>query len=134
MARISITRGDPIPRTIGRCADDLADVRQLRLAMQKQVDAVAKRESELRDHIIDNLSVGDDTGAAGKKYRAQIKTDTKPTVTDWEDVYDYIVDNDRFDLLQKRLGDKAIAEIWDEGEQIPGVEKITVKSVSITKI
>ncbi len=109
-------------------------MRALANAMQKEVAAVKKRESELRDHLIDNLSAGDDTGASGKKYRAQIKTATKPTVTDWEPLYDYIVEEDRFDLLGRSVNAKPVAEIWESGETVPGVDKITVKSVSITKI
>lgn len=131
---VSITRGDPIPKSVGRCADEYAEVRELRLAMQKEVDTVQKRESELREFIIENLSSGDDTGAAGLKYRAQIKIDIKPTVKDWDKVFDFIVENDRFDLLQKRVSDKAIKEIWGENETVPGIEKINVKTVSITKI
>ena len=67
MSKVSITAGDPIPKSLGRCADELAEVRALAGAMQKEVAAVKKRESELRDHIIENLSTGDDTGASGKK-------------------------------------------------------------------
>ena len=134
MPKISITAGDPIPKSLGRCADELADVRALAVAMGKEVAAVKKRESELRDHLIESLSAGDDSGAAGAKYRAQIKSDTKATVTDWEPLYDYVVENDRFDLLSRSVSQKAIAEIWEAGNKIPGVDKINVKSVSITKI
>ena len=63
MAKISITAGDPIPKSLGRCADELADVRALAVAMGKEVAAVKKRESELRDHLIESLSAGDDSGA-----------------------------------------------------------------------
>jgi len=134
MSKISVTYGDPIPKSIGRCADELADVRALGIAMGKEVALVKKREGELRDHIIENLSVGDDSGAAGKKYRAQIKVDIKATVTDWEDLYDYIVEHDRFDLLGRSVTQKAVKDMWDNNDKVPGVEKINVKTVSITKL
>lgn len=134
MTKISITFGDPIPKSIGRCADELADVRALGVAMGKEVALVKKRESELRDHIIENLSTGDDTGASGQKYRAQIKVDIKATVTDWEDLYDYIVEHDRFDLLSRSVGQKAVKDMWENDDKVPGVDKINVKTVSITKI
>lgn len=127
-------KGAPLPESIGRCADLYAETREMRLAMQKVVDAVAKREAEIREHIIQHLEASDDTGAAGLKYRAQIKKDTKPKVEDWEKVYDFIVEADRFDLLQRRIADKAVKDMWEEGEEVPGVGRIHVPSVSITKI
>lgn len=134
MSKVSITFGDPVPKTLGRCADEYHEVRELRLAMQKEVDAVKARESEIYNHLVDNLSASDDTGAAGLKYRAQIATSEEPTVQDWEELYDYIHENDRFDLLSKSLAKKAVKEMQERDENVPGVGKITVKKVSITKI
>lgn len=127
-------KGGPIPETVGRTADLYAEVRQLRLDMQREVDEIQARESELREHIINNLSASDDTGASGLKYRAQIKKKTKPKANDWSKIHEYIVENDRFDLLQKRLADKAVMDCLEEGIKIPGVEKIHIPDVSITKI
>ncbi len=126
--------GGPIPETPGRAADLLHEVTALRQAMQKDADYVKARETELRDHLIATLDASDDTGASGLRYHAKILRKTKPTAVSWNEIYDYVAENDRFDLLQRRLSDKAVMEIIDNGETIPGVGKIIVKSVSITKI
>lgn len=133
MAKVSYEFGDPLPKTLGVCADHLKEVESLRLAMQKEVDAVKKRENELRDHIINNLSVSDDTGAVGKKYIAQIKTEDKPTVNDWEEFYDFIFAEDRPDMLQKRLNESAIKEMWEDDQKVPGIGKFIAKKLSVTK-
>ena len=127
-------KGSPLPESIGLCADLYKEVSALRLAMQKEVDAVKSRESEIKQHIIDNLSKSDDTGVAGKKYRAQIVTKTAATVSDWEKVWNFIRENDRTDLVQKRINDKAVKEIWEAGEQVPGVEKFNSVDVSVRKV
>lgn len=126
--------GAPLPASIGLCADLYKEVNELRLAMQKQVDAVEAREKEIRQYIIDNLSKSDDTGAAGKRYRAQIVTKTVPAAEDWARIHAYVAETGRFDLLQKRLSDKAVAEMWDDGEEIPGIGRFNSVSVSVTKI
>ena len=126
--------GNELPSSVGLCADLYKKVRDLRLAMQKQVDAVEAREKEIRDHIINNLSKSPDTGAAGKKYRAQIKQTTVPTAKDWDKIRAFMVENDRFDLMQKRLSNKAIEALWEEGVEVPGVDKFNKIDVSITKI
>jgi hypothetical protein len=95
--------GGPIPASIGRTADLYSDVRALRLTMEKEVEKVKARESELREYIIANLSKSDDTGAAGLRYRAQIVIKDVPRAMDWPKVHAFIQETGRFDLLQKRL-------------------------------
>lgn len=126
--------GAPLPASIGLCADLYAEVRELRLAMQKHVDEVKARESEIREHIIDNLSKSADTGAAGKRYRAQVVTKPKPNVIDWNAYWRYIAETFRFDLLQKRINERAVLDMLEEGENVPGVERFHAVDVSITKI
>lgn len=134
MKRVSLKVGRPLPSSTGRCADAYHDIRELRLAMKKEVDAIEEREKEIKQYILDNLSASDDTGASGRYYRAQITTQDEPTVTDWDDFWDYVFEEDRTDLVQKSIARKAVKEMQEAGERIPGVTKITVKKVSITKI
>ena len=126
--------GAPLPPSVGRCADLYHEVRELRLAMEKEVAEVEKREREIKEHIINSLSKSDDTGAAGLLYRAQIVMKVKPKIADWGVFTSWVRKNDRFDLLQKRVSDTAIADLWAEREGVPGIEKVNVPDVSITKI
>jgi hypothetical protein len=132
--REDLQQGAPLPPSIGLCADLYSEVRELRLAMQKHTDAVKARETEIREHIIDNLSKSDDTGAAGKRYRAQIVTKDVPALKDWDRFTAFVMKSGRFDFLQKRVADKAVKDAWEEGLDVPGVEKFKTVDVSITKI
>lgn len=123
-----------LPKSIGRRADLLHDVRELRLAMEKEAEAVKARETEIQESIINELSRGSDTGASGLRYRVQVNTEPKPQIADWKELTGYILEHDRFDLLQKRLGEKAVTDLWDAGEKIPGVAKVNVPKLSLTKI
>lgn len=123
-----------VPESIGRCADLYSDVRGLRLAMEKEVEDVKAFETKVKQHIIDNLSKSDDTGAAGLKYRAQIVLKPTPRVADWPTFHDYIQKSGRFDLLQKRVSDTAVKAMWEENDAVPGVERFNAVDVSITKI
>lgn len=136
-----------IPESIGRCADLYKDVQSLRLAMAKEVEAVESFEKRLKAHVIDNLSKSDDTGAAGLRYRAQVVEKIVPriavdedadtgqsTAAGWQAFWAYVAKTGRFDLVQKRLADKAIKDMWDANEEVPGVERYRSLDVSITKI
>jgi len=123
----------PLP-SVGRCADLYRELRDLRLQMEKETARVQKAEARVREHIIANLSKSSDTGAAGLKYRAQIVTKQRPTVSDFQAFGDFVMRNGRLDLLQRRINDKAVMEMLDAGEKVAGVEKMTVVDVSITKL
>lgn len=127
--------GAPLPASIGRCADLYAEIRAIRLAMDKEVERVKARETEVREHIINNLSKSDDTGAAGLKYRAQIVVKRLPKLADWSVFTSWVRKNDRFDLIQRRISDKAVLDVMEtEGRVLPGLEVVNIPDVSITKI
>lgn len=132
--RPEYAEGGLMPASIGLCADLYSEVRELRLAMEKHVATVKARENEIKEHIINNLSKSEDTGAAGKKYRAQIVRKLAPTLKDWDAFTAFIVRTGRFDLLHKRVADKPVKDLWEAGEEVPGVEKFNSIDVSITKI
>lgn len=130
-------KGSALPASIGLCADEYRMVRGVRLAMQKDTEAVKEREQELYDHMINSISKSKDTGAAGKVYRVQRVPDaecTEPKPEDWPTIFDYVAKHKRFDLLQKRLAEGAVKDMWEAGQSVPGVGKIIVPRLSVTKI
>jgi hypothetical protein len=126
--------GDALPKSLGLCADELHRVREIRLALDKLAEGVKARETELGEHLINSLSKSDDTGVAGLKFRAQVKMKDVPKAADWPAFHAYIAKTGSFDLLQKRLSDKAVTDRLDDGVKLPGIEIMHVPSVSITKI
>lgn len=122
------------PKTLGTCADMLYELRQKRLAQQKIVDDLQAQETALKDHIIANLPKSDASGVSGKVANVKIAQKDVPQVKDWDAFYKYVIKKKAFELLQRRLNDKAIAERWENKESVPGVESFKVTSVSCTKV
>ena len=128
-----------IPKALAAVADRLYQVREERLSLQKQVDYMAAEEAALRDHLINNLPKSQATGIAGKLIRASIESRTVVVVKDWDAVYSYILKNGKknpgvFSLLQRRVGDATVKEMWENGKEVPGVEALKVPFVSLTKL
>ena len=128
-----------LPKTLAGCADRLYEVRQLRLAKQREVEAFEKEESALREHLIQNLPKSQASGIAGKTARASIANKVVVQVTNWDEVYGYIVKNFKknpgvFALLQKRVGEAAVKEIWEAGKKVPGTQPLEVPTVSLNKL
>jgi hypothetical protein len=132
-----LTVGGPMPVSIGRCADLYHDVREMRLAMEKEVAALQARETEIHEHILANLSKSDDTGAAGLRYRAQVvvKPKVRLLADQWGGFTSWMNKNNRFDMIQRRLNDKAALDyVAETGQVLPYWERLQIPSLSVTKI
>lgn len=124
-----------MPESLGECVDAYHDTRDLRLAMEKEVEQVAEAERALKAHILQRISEQPGvSGVAGERYRAQRVEKRVPVVKDWAKVYAWIAETSRFDLLQRRLANKAVTDMWDADEDVPGVEPAIAVDLSVTKI
>jgi hypothetical protein len=118
---------------LGQEIDALYAKRAERLALEKEVKALKAVETELREALLHRLQ---DTGlqrASGGLATAGITSSTKPIVTDWDSVYKFIKDNDRFDLVHQRITLLAWADLLKEGILVPGTESFTELDISLTK-
>ena len=123
-----------IPKQLGLCADLLYETKARRLAAQKVVDELAKQESLLKDHLINTLPKGEASGVAGKLARVSIGTKEVFQVKDWDAFWKAFKKGRDEDLLQRRLSDSAVAERFDAGKQVAGVEPFKVVTVSLNKL
>lgn len=122
------------PAKLGACVDMAYTLRAERLEIEKQAEEVKAKESALKDHIIATFSKADIDGAKGKVASASITRSVKGNVKDWPSVWGYIVDHDAYDLMERRLNNKAYRDRLAGGETIPGTEPFDVVSLSLTKI
>jgi hypothetical protein len=118
---------------IGARIDQLYALRQGRLELQKRVDAMKGEEAEARTEIIELLDSLQLVKASGFHATCGIKTDIEPFVDNWLEVFDFVKNTDRFDLLQKRLSVLSWRELNNEGTLVPGTSVITVRDLSLTK-
>lgn len=123
-----------LPRTVAACADRLYACRQEKATAQKAVDALAREEAALKEHLINTLPKGEASGTMGRIAKAHVYTKDVPQVKDWPKLYAYIVKTKSWDLLQRRLAEGAVAERWEAKKKVPGVELFRAVTVSCTKL
>lgn len=120
---------------LGNIADAYFQTREKRLALDKESDALKKDEAFYQQLLIDQLKLQDITAIGGKLISVKLAPlKNKPHVTDWPEFYKYILKTKDFSLLQRRPGEAAIAERWDDGKVVPGVEKFPVATLSVSKV
>lgn len=118
---------------LGRLIDDLYALREQRLALNETIEDLKRRESDLRGKIMALLQSTGLTGARGELATSSIKHATVPKVVDWEAFQQYIVTNDAWDLMQRRVSTTACSGRWDRGEIIAGVDKLELTELNLTK-
>lgn len=132
-----------IPKSLGACADLLFDLKEARLLAQKVVDAFEAQEKALKEHLINNVPKGD-KGAIGSHHKVVIKRDETPRIGDDTAFYAWVKKAGAFDVLQRSLNAKAIAERLEaqpiidkktgKRKPLPGVEMFPIVKVSLTKV
>lgn len=121
-------------KTPGQRADLLYAVDTHRLECARIVEAQKKFVTKLEKWFIQTLPDSEATGIAGQVARVQIKHKERPSVVNWDKVYDHIRKSKEFELLNRAVNAKAVKERWEAGKQVPGIEKFAYKDVSVTKV
>jgi len=119
---------------MGELADLHKEWEIKRLALDKQSTAAKAHETAAEQLLVAQMLKQEVTAAGGHDYTATLKKKFKPTVRDWGAFNRYILENQDLSLLQKRPSEAAVAERWEAGEIVPGVEKFPVYSLSMSKV
>lgn len=119
--------------TLGGLVDQLYEAREKRMALEKQVKAMEHEEDELRKKIFDRADDEETAGGKGKLASFSINERVSPQVSNWDEFYKYIHENKFFHLLHRRPSSDGCREIFDRGEQIPGVDKFTQRVINLQK-
>lgn len=119
--------------SLGEAIDLLYTVRAARLVLAKSIKEKQAEEHTAKAEVLKKLATLGLQKASGKLATAGILKDDVPVVNDWDKVYEYIKDNDRFDLIQKRIGVVAWRELYHDGKLVPGTESAIDTDLSLTK-
>ena len=124
------------PKTLGACIDLGFSLREKRKALEAQAEKVSEEEAALAEYILEQFKDQKIDGARGKKGLASFVPKKVPVIDidlgGWPALYKHIQKSGDFELLQKRLGEKAVQERWDAGKAIPGVKPFIKKQLKFT--
>ena len=117
--------------------DDLAAERDALREQKRHLEAEIKTlDAKLSTNEQAIIELADDLGLdrfAVGKLTFSISEQTVGNVEDWDDLYQFIRDNDAFYLLQRRLANAAYKEMLDSGGALPGVVPFTKRSLNMRK-
>jgi len=100
-------------------------------AETKKVEALKSEANAMSIEIIKELESTNAMGADVKAGSVKLKEEIMFSAKDWKKVWKWIFKNNSEDILQKRLSQPMLRELLEDGVKIPGLEKMTKKSLSI---
>jgi hypothetical protein len=118
---------------LGAGIDALYSLREARLDLERKIKEMKSEEYALRNDILLTLGECGLAKASGGLATASVRTSLVPVVEDWNLVYSYIAENDRFDLMQKRISTVAWRDLKESGELVPGTVAVEDCDISLTK-
>ncbi len=131
-------KGHKMPKKLAEVADMLYQTRASRYEMNASVAVLEKVEAILRERLIRELPKSA-TGVSGKVANVKIESKTVAQIKDFDAVMKYIGKNIGKNpgitaLIQRRVNDATVKEMWAAGKVVPGVEPFDVVTVSCTKV
>lgn len=120
---------------------DLANLTQLvdayiakridRLLADKAAALLKAEENQLKKNLLEIRAASGAKSLGGTLGTLNWHRKNKPIVENWGALYAYIKQYDAFELLQRRIGEKAVEERWEDGIVIPGVTTFPVDDLTI---
>lgn len=116
----------------GELVDRYIKTKVQRLKAQAEVTKLEEQEKNLKKLLIEIAISAKVQSLGGSIGTVNYKRHMKPKVEDWEKLYEYIMKHGAFELIQRRIGEKAVEERWEDGIVIPGVVKFPIDDLTIS--
>ena len=107
----------------------LADTRAKLKVLLEQEKELKQVQNALEAEIAADMERHGLTQTGNDVCTISLKTETVPTVEDWDVLHQHISDTGRFELLQKRMSATAYRELIAMEPSVPGV-----RSTELTKV
>jgi hypothetical protein len=108
-------------------------IRAQRLDLDRQAAIIKEQEDDLQKVIIAKMREGDLKALGATNGLVKLKESEEPIAENWAEVWQFIKENDAWELLHKRLTTTAVKERWADGIAVPGVGKSTVFKLTVSK-
>ncbi len=128
--------------TLGEATDKLWALREEKRkadAEVKRLELAIKGDQEkeiigMEGIVIALLDSQGTRKAEGKHASVSITEVVVGNVTDWEALWPWIAKNKFFHLVQKRVSDPGMRELWALGKEIPGAQPFTKRNLSLRSL
>jgi hypothetical protein len=120
--------------TIGGMTDEMFDLREKKRALEAQIAEIEEQYKAIEEKLMERLEAEGTDKGAGKKASCSITSSVVANVTDWDEFGAFILKHKYLHLLQRRVSDPAVRELFETKGKVPGVEPFTKKKLNLRVI
>lgn len=120
--------------TLGNTIDQMWALREKKRALDAQIKVVEADIKALETDMFGLLDAQDTRKAEGKNASVSINESVVCNVEDWDALWPWIAKTKNFHLIQKRVSDPGIRELWSLGKTIPGTQPFTKRTLSLKSL
>lgn len=122
------------PLSLGARIDALHALREDLRALQAQEKAVEERIKDAEATLMEVMQKEGIDKSTGKKATVSISESVVGNVTDWDLFWQFVFKTKQSHLLQRRVSDPAIRELFETKGKVPGVEPFTRRKLNLRAV
>lgn len=124
----------PTKPSLGAQIDALHALREQLRALQAQEKEVEAKIEDATRLVMDTMKEQGVDKSTGKKASVSISETVVGNVTDWDELWKYIFKSKQTHLLQRRVSDPAIRELFELKGKVPGVVPFTKQKLNLRAV
>lgn len=133
MATVTALR-KPKKLTVGGLIDELSTLRDERRDLAKKDAELKAQYDEKELQLIELMDSEGCTKSTGRVASAGISTTTVFNTTDWEAFMAYLIKTKQGHLVQRRVSNPAVLELFASKGVVPGLEPFNKRSINLRNL
>lgn len=133
-ARKAAAPAKTVKPTLGATIDKMWKLREDKRALDAQIKAIDVEIKALETDMFELLDAQDTRKAEGKNASVSINESVVCNVEDWDALWPWIAKTKNFHLIQKRVSDPGVRELWALGKVIPGAQPFIKRTLSLKSL
>lgn len=134
-SRARAVKAAPAPTmTLGAATDKMWALREEKRLLAVEEKRINTELTALETTIFGLMDAQDTRKAEGKKAGVSIGEAVVGNVEDWDALWAWIAKTKNFHLIQKRVSDPGLRELWSLKKVVPGVQPFTKRTLSVRSL
>lgn len=120
--------------SLGAQIDKMWDIREKKRNLEASIKDLDGQLATIEAELMADMEANGVDKMTGKHAGVSITSNTVAHVTDWDEMWKFIIKTKNTQLLQRRVSDPAYRELLEMGKKVPGAEAFTKKRLNLRSL
>lgn len=120
--------------SLGAQIDKMWDIREKKRSLEASIKDLDGQLTTIEAELMEDMEANGVDKMTGKHAGVSITSNTVAHVTDWDELWKFILKTKNTQLLQRRVSDPAYRELLEMGKKVPGAEAFTKKRLNLRSL